>query len=297
MIRYAIDVADLRQKILDHTNRRRKVWFDEADELLAALPVKPQEKEFKKIWGVIKDVYIKLQHTKCAFCEQRLEGTITQDVEHFRPKSAVTAFSIPAKLAGEGITVKQPADGKPEKGYRFLAYHILNYAMACKNCNSVFKRNLFPIAKPRKTEAKQPPPTSTEQNYLIYPISDVDDDPESLLDFEGFQPIAKGAGFKRQRALVCIQLFKLDDRDERKELIQGRAEVIEDLYLNLREIADGPEGPVKEAARRNRTRMLQDSQPHANCLRSFDRLFQADRAAADKVFTDISELLATMSPS
>jgi hypothetical protein len=259
------------------------------------LPDAPKSKDFKPIWSDIKEVYKAVQHAKCVFCEQRLEGAVTQDVEHFRPKAEVKPWTIPAKLAAWGIKVKQDDEGDAALGYRFLAYQILNYAISCKNCNTVFKGNLFPITKTRKTEAKRPPAPTTEQNYLIYPISDIDDDPETLLDFEGFMPIAKGAGFGQLRALVCIELFALDDQDKRKELIQDRAEAVESMYLNLRAIADDPDPVVVRTATRNRDRLLRDSQPHANCLRSFKRLFDRDRAAADKIYQDISVLLETMS--
>jgi len=261
--------------------------------LTAGLPSAPASKDFKAIWGDIKEVYIDVQHSKCVFCEQRLEGKITQDVEHFRPKAEVNPWTVPARLAKMGVTVKQRAGGKSERGYRFLAFHVLNYAMACKNCNTVFKGNLFPVAADRQVDATHPPAAATERNYLVYPISDIDIDPETIIEFEGVMPIAQGSGFHRLRALVCIELFGLDDTEGRKELIKDRGEAIEMLYWNLREVADG--GPRIGPATQNINRLLRDSQPHANCLRSFKRLFDHDRPKADKVVEDIWQLLDSMS--
>ena len=107
-------------------------------------------------------MYIELQHSKCQFCEKPLEGRIEQDVEHFRPKCEVRPWDIPQDLADAGIAVSQPANGRRtsdriELGYRFLAYHPFNYAAACKPCNTVFKGNLFPIARKRAVDATDPP--------------------------------------------------------------------------------------------------------------------------------------------
>ncbi len=65
-----------------------------------------------------------------------------------------------------------------------------------------------------------------EKAYLIYPISDVDeDDPEDLIEFYGLSPQAKlSTGFGRKRALVTIELFQLDDEGQRAYLFKRRAE-------------------------------------------------------------------------
>ena len=94
---------------------------------------------FPSLWSETKQVYIELQHSKCAFCEKPLEGRIEQDVEHFRPKGEVS-----------------------------------------------------------------------------------DDDPETMLEFEGWTARPKSAtGFGRLRAFSMIELFRLNDWAERKELLAG----------------------------------------------------------------------------
>ena len=59
------------------------------------------------IWSEIKSVYMDLQGFKCGFCERRLEksefGNVEHDVEHFRPKSQVSAWppnSAPERADG-----------------------------------------------------------------------------------------------------------------------------------------------------------------------------------------------------
>src|SRR5262249_50416814 len=152
----------------------------------------------------------------------------------FRPKAAVTFWKVPARLTKVGVAVTQPAGVKSEPGYSQLAYHLLNYAMACKQCNSVLKKNYFPIAGSRTSGGNDPTKMSSEKPLLIYPVGGRDDDPEDLITFEGLSPVPKAsAGFNRQRALVTIELFKLDHVPTRRLLFKGRAYLIRLLYLEL----------------------------------------------------------------
>jgi hypothetical protein len=293
MIRYPISPGELRRRI----RVRKRTWFDRAAAALDELPNRPKSSDFRRLWSEIKDVYIDLQHSKCAFCEKPLEGRIEQDVEHFRPKAEVEHWEPPQDLIEAGVVVRQPAEGTPEPGYRFLAYHPFNYAAACGPCNSVFKANFFPLARPRRPEARRPPARTTEEPYLIYPIGDLDEDPETLITFEGAVPTpARARGRRRLRALVTISIFKLDDPVERKPFFQGRARALEDLYLNLREIDHGTDAAVVAAARKNVDRMLRDAEPHASCLRCFKRLYDRSPDAARDHFLALSEFLDTTSP-
>jgi hypothetical protein len=295
MIRYPISLKKLRERI----TARKPTWFARTKRALDELPAKPQSSDFPGLWSEIKDVYMELQYSKCAFCEKPLEGRIEQDVEHFRPKAEVEPWRVPQDLADAGLVVSQPADGTKELGYRFLAYHPFNYAAACKNCNTVFKGNLFPIAQARKTEAKRPPAPATEQPYLIYPVGGRDDNPEDLIGFVGCVPQpAKPAGFGRFRAQATIAIFKLDDPIERRLFYEGRARAIQLLFLNLVTIDDGAAADplLVQAARANVARMLKASEPHANCLRCFDRLYRQSRAEATRIFQDLTAFLDTVSP-
>ncbi len=293
MIRYPITLAAIKGRIA----ALKATWFDRTIQAINNLPAKPKSSDFNALWSEIKDVYIELQHSKCAFCEKPLEGRIEQDVEHFRPKAEVEPWQPPQDLVTAGLNLRQPGDGSKELGYRFLAYHPLNYAAACKTCNSIFKGNLFPIAGPRKTKAKRPPANSTEQPYLIYPISKLDDDPEDLINFVGCvpQPV-KPAGHDRLRAQVTISIFKLDDPVERRVFYVGRAKSIQLLFLNLVTIDDSADQPLVQLARSNVTRMLRASEPYANCLRCFNRLYGQSRADATQVFHDLTVFLDTVSP-
>jgi hypothetical protein len=107
-------------------------------------------------------------------------------------------------------------------------------SVACKPCNSALKSNYFPVAGNYLLDGEDPQSLANERPYLIYPIGDSDDDPETLLQFHGTspQPVAVD-GYKRARALVTIQFFKLDDFEERKNLFRERAVLITALFAQL----------------------------------------------------------------
>lgn len=300
MIRYT-KMLDGSPLTLDNLKNKIKslkpTWFDRTKSILNGLSDEPKSSDFDGLWSEIKDIYIDVQSSKCVFCEQQLEGRITQDVEHFRPKAAVSHWKPPQDLVDAGIVIAQSDDGDDELGYRFLAYHPLNYAAACKNCNSVFKRNFFPVAKKRKTEAKKPPTESAERPYLIYPIGVDADDPEDLIDFIGCVPKpTKATGYERFRSQVTIYIFKLDDASERRVFYEGRARAISAMYLNLDAIDNRNDTVIVNAAKTNVKRMLEDREPFANCLRCFHRLYQRSPAEAKQVFKDIATFLDTVSP-
>ena len=128
-------------------------------------------------------------------------------------------------------------------GYYRLAYHIFNYAAACKPCNSALKKNGFPIAGTYRLEADDLEALKDEEAYLIYPLGDMDEDPEELIEFHGVVPRPIAArGHRRHRALVTIDFFKLGDPDERENLFMDRARIITALYPLLRTKASGGAG-------------------------------------------------------
>ena len=56
---------------------------------------------------------------------------------------------------------------------------------------------------------------AAEGAFLLYPIGSLDDDPETIIEFYGLSPRPVAAtGLKRQRALVTIEFFRLDDPED-----------------------------------------------------------------------------------
>jgi thiol-disulfide isomerase/thioredoxin len=266
-------------------------WLNDARARTDALAAGAGDPKLPSIWSDIKKVYMDLQASKCVYCEKELENqAIEQDVEHYRPKKKVARWALPKALAHEGIALQQPAQGS-EPGYTLLAYHALNYAAACKTCNSILKKNLFPIAGSRDSTARDPASIVLERPYLLYPIGQIDEDPEDLIEFAGLSPQAKAAGFRRKRALVTIWLFQLN----RKWLQKDRALEIMRYYLALERSTRVPRDQVVVSAEIVVRYMSSARARHANCLRSYRRLYEADRAAAERIFHNCARLMGTYS--
>jgi hypothetical protein len=270
MIRYAITYKELKKRIGDTD----PTWFTRAAAILAKLPAKPTSKSFPSLWSDIKEVYIELQSSKCIYCETLIEGNISNDIEHFRPKAKVSPWKVPGWLAQAGLKVSGPATPKGNPGYYSLAYQPLNYAASCKFCNSVLKKNLFPITGKQRSRATDPRKLKGEGPLLIYPISTHDANPETLIRFVGMHPepaIAPGEpGYFR--AVATIELFRLNDADRRKELFISRALVLDQLHGHLETRRNTPSGPARDNAERWIKLLLDGKLQHANCLRCFKRL-------------------------
>jgi hypothetical protein len=287
MIRVTTTAAALLAAIEAH----RPGWLARAEAITDALASGEADPEFTSPWSEIKGVYIGLQHSKCVYCEKELEDQrIEHDVEHYRPKGKVVRWVVPKVLARQGIVVNQPSRGS-EPGYPLLAYNPFNYAAACKTCNTILKHNYFPIAGTRDSTACNPAAMAGERPFLPYPIGDTDDDPEDLIEFAGLSPQAKGTGFRRQRALVTIWLFDLN----RKWLQKDRAKAIMAYFLALQIAGRKPRDKLARDAEKVVRQMGSPSEAHANCLSSFRRLYDSDRAGAQRIFDNCARLMKSFS--
>lgn len=286
MIRHPISEENLRKEV----DALSPKWRKRANKRTQQFLKKGYYDESKSIWSEIKEVYMVLQESKCAYCERKLEkpkhGKVEQDVDHFRPKGNIGAWEIPDDLISQKILMTSvPAAGK---GYHLLSYHLLNYAATCKTCNSILKSDYFPIAGQYSISADDPRKLAGEQAYLIYPISDIDDNPEDLIEFYGVSPQAVAKqGHARNRALVTIAFFKLDDID--RVLLEERARIIVGLYPWLQKAKEGKR-TEKEDAEAVVAGFLNKHQPHLNCAKSFVRLFAAQPDAAKQLFASALKL-------
>ena len=132
-----------------------------------------------------------------------------------------------------------------------------------------------------------------EKPWLLYPVGCLDVDPEGVITFHGYLPQSKSEEpLLKLRELVTIAFFGLDDVNHRKDLIRQRAEKIVFLHLMLMKSED--DGDEKAGTRVGA--MLASNAPHANCARSFARLFRSDRIRADKAADMAWEFLESMSP-
>jgi hypothetical protein len=285
MIQYRFAVEDLQRKIRDEVPG----WLAQARRRTSRFRALKRYRESSSIWSKVKPVYIELQHGKCAFCERQLErgeyGPIEWDVEHFRPKSRVQAWPPDHEMRMLGFNFF--CGSASAKGYYLLPYHILNYTASCKVCNSRLKRDYFPIAaKNRSLGEGNPARLLKEKPFLVYPLTELDDDPESILTFQGYLcvPVAEH-GERRRRALVTIAFFGLNDRDT---LLEQRARLIVSAWNALKVNAKDPDDTVASAALKF---IDQAAYPHANCIRSFIRTYRTDPRLAQTYAEKAAEYL------
>lgn len=263
---------------------------------------------FKKasgeVWSRIKRVYMAAQHHKCAYCESPMpegdDALIAYDVEHFRPKSQVTPW--------EGHN----RQGR-RRGYWWLAHAPLNYAVSCKVCNSPLKADRFPVlgkaaGAPGKALVKVGCQTvfgdawvraiqklnAQEQPVLIYPLANLDEDPQRLLKFNGAVAAARSrSGTRAVRARKTIAFFKLNV--ERVDLMKGRARVITAMAEKLALLRTGTKA---QRARRQveLEDMVADDAPFAACARDFLKLHARSPAKAREMAEAASDLLRSYAP-
>lgn len=291
MIRFPITAPDLQQRI----NQHDPTWYQRAMDLYNLLPANPKTKDFVSLWTDIKPIFVQLQNSKCIYCETLIEGAISNDIEHFRPKTKVSGWRVPSWLAKAGVQVTPPIGPRGDRGYRDLAYCPWNYGASCKVCNTVLKKNYFPINGVRQPAGQNPAVMNHERALLVYPIGSIDDDPEQLLGFQGMHPVPlspKGT-FAFQRALVIIELFSLDDAVERKELFRARAGLIGHLYSQLRHEASAATAADLQDARDWIAVLTEPKSPHANCLRCFEQTFRRNPREAAPLAADAKTFLKT----
>lgn len=276
MIRYEIDPAELIARIDRHNPR----WIARArarKDDYAAAKAYTGGPEF---WGQIKDVYIDLQHEKCAYCEMKLAGKAygakVHEVEHFRPKSRVRPW--PAGIARLAAYVAPcPTGAASTSGYYLLAYNPFNYAIACTRCNSSLKSDYFPVRGIRNITEEDVGKLGSEQPLLVYPISSVDADPEALITFDGVMAVPKhddGPEFERGR--VTIDFFDLNHQD----LTTRRAEVIGPLYMALRYRALAKAPAQQREFDDHIAAYVSAKSAFSACAKAFLALYTVDRARA-----------------
>ena len=297
MIRYEISDAELRARITAES----ATWLQRAATKTQSMSAARAYSDGAPNWSDIKPVFVDLQHKKCAYCEKYIEaylegtdnngattrrnvGAVEQDIEHYRPKSEVKPWGAASEVGR--FTIRDGRSG----GYYLLAYNIWNYCVSCKTCNSTLKGNWFPIAG-RAGSQREPDVEALndrEEPYLIYPIGNIDDNPERILTFRGIHPIPKTRSGKRnRRAKVTIRFFQLDTREN---LMRQRSAVIIGLDSAL-ELLNSRSAQRRADAERDVERYLHASSDHCNCARAYFKLYLEDPDAAYSYVTLARNLL------
>lgn len=166
-------------------------------------------------------------HGKCAYCEQRIKGDQPGDIEHFRPKKAITdEIDNPITISEDGETIPHP-------GYYWLVYEWSNLLPSCELCNrasidhatgkKIGKRSRFPVMG---RYAIQPGQEAEERPLLLHPCSD---DPSEHLDIDRTGIFSA----KTRRGAMCNTIFGLNLR----ELPAYRKQKYEDVKLKMQALA------------------------------------------------------------
>jgi len=123
---------------------------------------KPRSEDYAPHYNA-SDVKISLydmQLGKCCYCERRRDLKLESDVEHFRPKAGVT-------------------DENEHPGYWWLAYEWNNLLFSCKRCNTLYKKNYFPLIS-GTIRAQKKGDEAYEQPILIHPT---EENPEDFISY------------------------------------------------------------------------------------------------------------------
>lgn len=174
---------------------------------------KAKPDDYKGSDNDVKNTLLDIYSHCCAFCESRVDKY--DDIEHFRPKHKI-----------EGVNTE---------GYYWLSPVWSNLLIACKVCNSEYKKNYFPIAGSRatlpqyidlndffsKTTIEK---LSKEKPLLIHPVLD---DPDEYLTFEENGTVSAKRNHKK--GIMSIQYYGLSDWGNRKILIQDRKIIVEEV--------------------------------------------------------------------
>jgi hypothetical protein len=138
-------------------------------------------------------------HGKCVYCE-RAHSIL--DIEHFRPQKAVS-------------------DAPEHPGYYWLAYDIDNLLLACRDCNTGWKREQFPLEDEHTRAWRSTDDLATETPLLLHPF--LDDPCKHLgIDFKTGR-----LTYSTERGRVTRELLGLD----RDRLPEARKSLISHLRL------------------------------------------------------------------
>jgi uncharacterized protein (TIGR02646 family) len=199
-------------------------------------------------------------HKKCAYCEFNYAAGGPEDVEHFRPKSAVV---VKGKLS------------KP--GYYWLAADWSNLLPSCIDCNRKRtkefaklpkgmsgKANLFPVSD-EKLRWRSHRAKNREEALLLNPCEDW---PEQHLEFvdEGLvRPAVDTAGVPSVKGQASIEVYGLLRADlvEQRATKQTRVRVAIEAALEAAEIAEQEGNPLKRQRLDSLTaKLLRDARTH-----------------------------------
>lgn len=171
--------------------------------------------EFPSVWTEYKRALSEHpdRFQPCFWCEQTRSLRWELQVEHVRPKGAWERWVSPPPLVSD----QPPPVLRQGDGYWWLAYTWSNYVLACANCNSRWKRSLFPLAGNLAPGGEGT--ERSEQPLLLLPT-------ESFRSVDHFAWTVDGHMLPRSdRGAATIRVCGLN----RGELVSDRKKVMRDI--------------------------------------------------------------------
>lgn len=190
--------------------------------------------------STVKKALEKAQHGKCCYCEAAPEKpNAFLHVEHWRPK----AYS------------KQSANGSQFcPGYYWLAYDWDNLLLSCHFCNSVNKRNIFPLFNPVNKARNHHEVLGLERPELLKP--DGLQDPREHIGFHEEVPIGKTPeGIK---TVAVLGLHRTEHEGRLRLLAQ-----LKDCHAIVTRYRNDPTAAAREFVGRARAFVARAVQPDA----------------------------------
>ena len=178
----------------------------------------------KSVYGPkgVKDALKRDQHHKCCFCEARFDANYKGDVEHFRPKGAVTF-----------------GDSKVLPGYYWLAYSWYNLYYACADCNQYRKGSQFPLVDEATRARDHHSSIDREVPLLMDPSGP--EDPRRRIYFKSDVPV-----WSSELGRITIKTLALD-REALNLSRRTHLEMLESLLTIVR-LLDNDARPEAAAA-------------------------------------------------
>lgn len=141
---------------------------------------------------------------KCVYCESR-HGVL--DIEHFRPKNSVTDAS--RAPAPDGTARAHP-------GYYWLAYDLDNLMVACRDCNTGWKGDQFPLEDEQCRAWASTDDLAREKPMLINPLVE---EPSEHLTVDLATGVLEKKSPRGDRVIKLLGLNERDLPDKRRRLI------------------------------------------------------------------------------
>jgi hypothetical protein len=225
---------------------RVPVRFDEPA-LLAALVARREkgcegDKLFVPKWSEYKrELGAGSEHAKCAYCEAMRRVTYELDVEHVRPKSSVMRWKsgpVEALLYPRRITDKRnrEVDEKPEEdldsardGYWWLAYRWGNYLLACKECNTGWKREFFPVRDDGRRWTCEADEENDEDVLLLDPAAS-DFDSTDHFDWDFVKGLVSPKTDRARATIITCGLNRHDLKSERRAYATEVSKLLDSLF-------------------------------------------------------------------